>query len=201
MISHNPHKNQTYDFTCWPNALSFCTLYLAGLLLLQLFSDPVKPMSRRLAPFRGYDFVGIVCNELGFHRQLASSDITQFGVIWVQKGATKAHNLISGLHSSYSPFNTPILSPPATYHSYCYHLWYYFPLEISCPKQGIIWVPETCIPTQWLLIDGWIIGANFVCTALGTGKLPHNDYLKSPYLLKKVCASKSGFVISSHDCT
>jgi len=40
---------------------------------------------------------------------------------------------------------------------------------------------------------------NFVCTALGTGKLPHNDYLESPYLLTKLCASKPGFVKSSHD--
>jgi len=59
---------------------------------------------------------------------------------------------------------------------------------------------ETSTPTQWLLIDGWIINANFVCTALGTGKLPYNDYLKSPYLLIKLCVSKPGFVKSSHIC-
>jgi len=44
----------------------------------------------------------------------------------------------------------------------------------------------------------WIIGENFVYTALGTGKLPHNDYLKSLYLLKKLCVSKPGFVKCSH---
>jgi len=49
--------------------------------LLQLFLDPVKATGGRLAPFRGNGFVGIVCNELGLHGQLASSDITQFGVI------------------------------------------------------------------------------------------------------------------------
>ena len=42
------------------------------------------------------------------------------------------------------------------------------------------------------------IGANFVCTAVGTGKLLHNDSLKSPYLLTKLCASKPCFVKFSH---
>jgi len=45
---------------------------------------------------------GFVCNELGLHRQLFSSDITQYGMIWVQRRATKGHNLVSGLHSSSS---------------------------------------------------------------------------------------------------
>jgi len=39
---------------------------------LQLFPNPVKAMSERL---EGHGFVGIVCNELGLHGQLASSDI------------------------------------------------------------------------------------------------------------------------------
>jgi len=54
---------------------------MAGLLLLQLFPDPVKTTSGRLVPFKGNRFVGILCNELGLHRQLTRSDITQFGVI------------------------------------------------------------------------------------------------------------------------
>jgi len=59
-----------------------CTLYFFGewqvCFLLQLFPDPVKG---QLVPFRGHGFVGFVCNELGLHRQLASSGITLFGVI------------------------------------------------------------------------------------------------------------------------
>jgi len=60
-----------------------------------------------LAPFRGHGFVGIVCIELGFYRQLASSDITlnmecreepQRAITW------SIHLLPS--------FNTPILSLP-----------------------------------------------------------------------------------------
>jgi len=70
--------------------------------LFQLFPDPVKAMSGQLAPFRGHGLVGIVCNELGLHRQLAGSDITKFGVICVLRGATKGHDLVSELHSSYS---------------------------------------------------------------------------------------------------
>ena len=42
---------------------------------------------------------------------------------------------------------------------------------------------------------------NFVCTAVGTGKLLHNASLKSPYLLTKLCALKSCFVKFSHICT
>jgi len=51
---------------------------MKGILLLQLFPDPVKATSGQLVPFKGH---GFVCNELGLHRQLASSGITQFGVI------------------------------------------------------------------------------------------------------------------------
>jgi len=39
---------------------------MAGLLFV---ADPVKAMSGQFASFRGHDFVGIVCNELGLHRQ------------------------------------------------------------------------------------------------------------------------------------
>jgi len=61
---------------------------MASLFFVAAFPDPVKAMSGRLVPFRGHGFVGIVCNELGLHRQLASSDITQFGVILY---ANKSH--------------------------------------------------------------------------------------------------------------
>jgi len=160
----------------WSNTHLFCTLYFLGgwqvYFLLQLYPDPVKATSGQLAPCRGHGFVGILCNELGLHRQLASSDII---LIWVQRESQRA---ITWSVDSIRPFNTPILSPPATH---CYHLWYYYePAQKSCQKQSIIWVSETCTPTQWLLIDGWIIGANFICTGLGTGKLPHNNCLKSP---------------------
>jgi len=50
-------------------------------IYLHFFPDPMKDMSGSLAPFRGHGFVGIVCNEVGLHRQLASSDITQFEVM------------------------------------------------------------------------------------------------------------------------
>jgi len=70
---------------CWINTLSPCTLYfLVGwqvCLLLKLFPDPVKAMSGQLSPFKGHGYVGMVCKKLGLHRQVASSDITQFGVI------------------------------------------------------------------------------------------------------------------------
>jgi len=176
---------------CWINTLSPCTLYfLIGwqvCFLLELFPDLMKAKSGQLAPFKGHGFVGMVCNELGLHRQLSNSDIPQFGVIWLRRGVTKGHNLVFGLYTSSSsiqcsyikPTPLPLLLPPV-----------YHPPNKSCQKQGIIWVSETCTPTQWLLIDTWIIGVNFICTALGTGKLPHNDYLKSPYPLTKLCLVK-----------
>jgi len=35
-------------------------------------------MSGQLVPFGCYSFDGMVCNELGLYKELASSDITQF---------------------------------------------------------------------------------------------------------------------------
>jgi len=43
-------------------------------------------------------------------------------------------------------------------------------------------------------MDEYLVRISFA----GTGKLPHNDYLKSPYLLMKLCALKPGFVKSRH---
>jgi len=74
-------QNQTYDFTRNGLLVQYTfTVFpgrMAGLLFLQLFPDPVKARSGRLAPFRGHGFVEIVYNKLGLHRQLASSVITQ----------------------------------------------------------------------------------------------------------------------------
>jgi len=74
--------------------LQFCQKWIAGPIhfhpalcislengrsaLVVAFPDRLKVTSGRLAPFTRHGFVGI---ELGLHRQLASSDITQFGVI------------------------------------------------------------------------------------------------------------------------
>ena len=40
-----------------------------------------KAMSGRLAPLNGHGFVVMVCGELGLHRELANSVLSQFGVI------------------------------------------------------------------------------------------------------------------------
>jgi len=45
------------------------------------FPDLVEGTSGQLAPISGHGFDGMVYNELGLHRELAISDITQFGVI------------------------------------------------------------------------------------------------------------------------
>jgi len=115
-ITWLPHtQNQFYDISR-NGLLVQCTLYfLVGwqfCFLLQLFPDPVKATSGQLAPFRGHGFVGIVvCNELGLHRQFVCSDITQLGVIWVQRGATKSHNLVSGLYLSSSSIYYSYIKP------------------------------------------------------------------------------------------
>jgi len=49
---------------------------MAGLLFVAAFSWPCESHEWTIDPI-----VEIVCNELGLHRQLASSGITQFGVI------------------------------------------------------------------------------------------------------------------------
>jgi len=85
------------------------------------------------------------------------------------------------------PFNTPNLSPSTTCHPLSLLLRYY-PLKKSCLKQGIIWVLVT---TQWLLID-W---CKFCLHSLRHWKATTEWLLK---ISLSLCASKSGFVKSSH---
>jgi len=56
-------------------------------------------------PFSGHGFVGIMNSELEFHRELASSDLNQFGVIGEHGGAIKAQtwSLDSLLHFTLTP--------------------------------------------------------------------------------------------------
>ena len=73
------------EMDCWPNTLSYSTLYFLQdwqvWFLWQLSSDPVKATSGRLVPLNGHGFVIMVCSELGPHRELANSVLSQFGVI------------------------------------------------------------------------------------------------------------------------
>ncbi len=70
---------------CWPNTLSYSTLCFLQdwqvWFLWQLSSDPVKATSGRLVPLNGHGFVIMMCSELGLHRELANSVLSQFGVI------------------------------------------------------------------------------------------------------------------------
>jgi len=135
------------EMDCWSYALLPYTLYFLGgwqvCFLFQLLSDSMKAMSGRLTPLRGHGFIAMVCDGLLLHRYLASSDITQFKVICVQKRDT-----ISPLDSINLPplFNTP--HPPLL--QYNYYLWYYYLVVKSFPKQSIILVSETSTPTKWL---------------------------------------------------
>jgi len=96
----------------------------------------------------------IVFKEQGLHRQLSSSDIIQFGVIWVQRGAKKGHNLVSGLHSS------SFLAHPTTYlpthHPYYDHLWYHYLLRKSCPKQGVRNLYTHTMIAKWWM-NSWLV--------------------------------------------
>ena len=105
---------------CWPNTLSYSTLYFLQdwqvWFLWQLSSDPVKATSGRLVPLNGHGFVIMVCSELGLHRELANSVLSQFGVIWGPWRAMESPNLASGFQSSSCfilyPYIKPTPHPP-----------------------------------------------------------------------------------------
>ena len=87
--------------------------------------------------------------------------------------------------------------PLDTYHPYYYHLWYYHQLEKTAQNRAYLGIRNLYTHTV-IAVNRWIIGANFAYTALGTGKLLHNYYFKSPNLPPNFSASKPGFVKSSH---
>ena len=98
---------------CWPNTLSYSTLYFLQnwqvWFLWQFSSDPVKATSGRFVPLNGHGFVIMVCSELGFHRELTNSVLSQFGVIL---GPWRAQIWPLDSNRLLASFYTPILSPP-----------------------------------------------------------------------------------------
>ena len=108
---------------CWPNTLSYSTLYFLQdwqvWFLWQLSSDPVKATSGRLVPLNGHGFVIMVCSELGLHRELANSILSQFGVTLGPWRAMESPNLASGFQSSSCfilyPYIKPTHLPPPSH--------------------------------------------------------------------------------------
>ena len=108
---------------CWPNTLLYSTLYFLQdwqvWFLWQLSSDPVKATSGRLVPLNGHGFVIMVCSELGLHRELANSVLSQFGVIWGPWRAMESPNLACGFQSSSCfilyPYIKPTQHPPPSH--------------------------------------------------------------------------------------
>ena len=75
-----------------------------------------KPLtSGRLVPLNGHGFVIMVCSErgseLGLHRELANSVLSQFGVISGPWRAMESPNLASGFQSSSCFILYPYIKP------------------------------------------------------------------------------------------
>ena len=121
-ISHNKASTHTKSnlrfYQKWNagliHALSYSTLYFLQdwqvWFLWQLSSDPVKATNGRLVPLNGHGFVimvSLVCSELGLHRELANSVLSQFGVIWgpwsAQTWPLDSNRLLA---SFYTPYNS-----------------------------------------------------------------------------------------------
>ena len=125
---------------CWPNTLSYSTLYFLQdwqvWFLWQLSSHPVKATSGRLVPLNGHGYVIMVCSELGLHRELANSVLSQFGVIEGHGGPWRAQTWPLDSNCLLASFYTPILSPPTAPHPITTTLllppYYYHPITTTC---------------------------------------------------------------------